>query len=111
MTDAWDGRPQNPEQDGWHWVCLSGGDYPIAACWGDGEWAGPYDNGQYIYLGPCLTPADRDRLIRLAHIAIENAYKQGCAEAGGHSELAAEFAALVEQFKKAARAALGDNRA
>ena len=53
---------------------------------------------------------ERDRLIRLAHIAIENAYRQGHAEAGGHSEIAAESMPFVEQFKKAARAALGEGR-
>jgi hypothetical protein len=103
---AWDGRPQNPERDGWHWVSLLGSDTPIAACWGDDEWAGPYDNGRYLYLGPCLTPTEIERLIRLACVAIENAYKQGCAEAEGYTELAAEFSAFVEQFKKAARVTL-----
>jgi cell fate (sporulation/competence/biofilm development) regulator YmcA (YheA/YmcA/DUF963 family) len=54
--------------------------------------------------------AERDRLIHLAHIAIEYAYKQGHAEAKGHIEVAAECAPLVEQFKKTARAALGENQ-
>jgi len=53
---------------------------------------------------------ERDRLIHLAHIAIEYAYKQGHAEAKGHIEVAAECAPLVEQFKKTARAALGEDQ-
>jgi len=53
--------------------------------------------------------AERDRLIRLAHIAIEYACKQGHAESKGHSEIAAESASFVEQFKRAARATLGED--
>lgn len=31
-TPAWDGRPEKPERDGWHWVKPDGGD-PFPAEW------------------------------------------------------------------------------
>lgn len=67
MSDAWDGRPQNPERDGWHWVRWA--EYEpgteFTAFWSSGEWsddwahlAGNRHARRYIYLGPCLTPAE-----------------------------------------------------
>lgn len=67
MTDAWDGRPANPERDGWHWLhhaedlrpCPTPWDADHAA-WCSGGMHSPrgvVDLG-YRYLGPCLTPAE-----------------------------------------------------
>lgn len=67
MTDAWDGRPANPERDGWHWLhhaedlrpCPTPWDADHAA-WCSGGMHSPrgvVDLG-YCYLGPCLTPAE-----------------------------------------------------
>lgn len=71
MTDAWDGRPENPERDGWHWVAWAGNApdptfwTPHAperrgACWHwDDEWMGPgWVAANAEYVGPCLTPAE-----------------------------------------------------
>lgn len=67
MTDAWDGRPQNPERDGWHWLRRVGESTRDAPwLWQESLWChGPdafnpddmIDMGWH-YLGPCLTPAE-----------------------------------------------------
>ncbi len=77
MTDAWDGRPQNPERDGWHWLMRADG-FVAPYRWtarASGFWLYPPDwelmpedkaIARQTYLGPCLTPAEaeaeRDRL-------------------------------------------------
>lgn len=73
MTDAWDGRPQNPERDGWHFYEDRDGD-DFAAWWNAEkqqhlivemflEGSQAFSPSQAIvlrwrYLGPCLTPAE-----------------------------------------------------
>lgn len=77
MTE-WDGRPQNPERDGWHWV----GTGELTACpleWQpsdegrDGRWADNAGNhwsrhqvAAWGYLGPCLTPAEVEARVAAA---------------------------------------------
>lgn len=60
MTDTWDGRPENPERDGTHWIIGRTG-IAFAAEWdattGDWAWVGGDERG-WIYAGPCLTPAE-----------------------------------------------------
>lgn len=61
-VEQWDGRPQNPERDGWHWLrnglgCLE------ALRWGGSAWGcyagAPQPNPtSYTYLNPCLTPSE-----------------------------------------------------
>lgn len=68
MSDAWDGRPQQPERDGWHWVSYLDPDIPpqgiFWSCehgkWeGVREWLAPSTLAHsHHYLGPCLTPAE-----------------------------------------------------
>ena len=69
MADAWDGRPQNPERDGWHWVMVAHGiGHPFPMMWGaDGAMWDAGDAGwvlaedlasRWRYLGPCLTPQE-----------------------------------------------------
>ena len=63
---AWDGRPKNPEQDGWHWFRSETHD--CVGWWSarHNGWAlttGERINGQtmaacYLYLAPCHTPAE-----------------------------------------------------
>lgn len=65
-SDQWDGLPENPEMDGWHWLQDSR-DFPIPARW-VAELHGWADSGihspqgiielGFHYLGPCITPAD-----------------------------------------------------
>jgi len=77
MTDAaatpWDGRPENPEEDGWHWLEYEAGGRIVLewhATW-NGELKGWWEGSvltdtpkSYVthrclrYLGPCLTPAE-----------------------------------------------------
>ena len=82
MTDtnpgAWDGRPQDPDRDGWHWVQPTGGEpFPaewrtagecVRGRWGEGWVVGPdeYDPAQCAYLGPCHTPAELAALVEAA---------------------------------------------
>ncbi len=68
MTDAWDGRPEHPERDGWHWVAsTTGGDAPMGFYWSAPRelWLiNRYGNAAHLnhkawrYIGPCLTPAE-----------------------------------------------------
>ena len=65
MTETWDGRPENPERDGWHWIMTTGGKthacFWYANLWttpvGDGALS-PEDVSNWRYLGPVLTPAE-----------------------------------------------------
>lgn len=77
-TKPWDGRPENPERDGWHWLLGNGGKGPIveAACWcarrcvwfiqGNDD---PMRADQMLtrgwlsYLGPCLLPTQHAALL------------------------------------------------
>lgn len=69
----WDGVPQNPEKEGWHWLRHRSGGAPEPWLWsdsdfgeGDFQWSeeggdGDPDTiaGWFEYLGPCLTPDER----------------------------------------------------
>lgn len=69
----WDGVPENPEKDGWHWLCyLHAPEITFAKAWrsrsaSHGLWAdtsGHKEAGpslvclNYRYLGPCFTPSE-----------------------------------------------------
>lgn len=86
----WDGRPQNPERRGWHWLGFKGQHEkdrePWAWLWSDEDGApGEFqwmtdDDGdpermarQFTYIAPCHTPAEVD-----AEVQAERA---GCREA------------------------------
>ena len=76
----WDGRPENPERDGWHWIEWGGGTgrFETVRWLPDGV---PYDTGCYLlggsnslrtasyacdrwrYLGPCLLPSEHAALL------------------------------------------------
>jgi hypothetical protein len=65
MSDAWNGRPQNPERDGWHWVEFPGVwtqcHWWIAKYqeWSQGVLGGfVLGHPRIRYLGPCATPAE-----------------------------------------------------
>lgn len=86
MSEAWDGRPLNPERDGWHWLGGPVGSQSIHYWMGDIQrwetasgscWTPEYFAARSSYLGPCLTPdqvaaavqAERDFTLRclMAH--------------------------------------------
>jgi hypothetical protein len=84
MTDAWDGRPPNPEQSEWYWLDLDAPnhDTPIAALWGNGAWLLPSPEGitprgltlalsrrgrSARCLGRCLTPPEVAGRVEAAH--------------------------------------------
>lgn len=67
---GWDGRPENPERDGWHWLAYLGRD-PVPAFWrqADARWVNPPTWGgcyradhiageAFSYHGPAYTRAD-----------------------------------------------------
>jgi hypothetical protein len=75
-TKPWDGRPENPERDGWHWVETAGGDalpyeWRTAGECERGRWPARWifdieaeiDPRTCRYLGPCLLPADHAALL------------------------------------------------
>jgi hypothetical protein len=71
-TKPWDGRPQNPERDGWHWV-QNGNGIPSCQRWHSERWTVGSDPGwtasqvaalqRVRYLGPCLLPSDHAALL------------------------------------------------
>ena len=74
-TTPWDGRPPNPERDGWHWLvpainpALPPGAYrwhapPRADVVGQWDAGYPQDvvRRGYAYAGPCVMPEDAARL-------------------------------------------------
>lgn len=76
MSKQWDGRPENPERDGWHFlrhIHQPADDLPLVRLWeADGtEWP-DYDYdlagvaARYRYLGPCLTPAEVEARVAAA---------------------------------------------
>lgn len=67
MTAApeWDGRPEDPEQDGWHWLQGSPPAVPVWWCAGAGAWicgpVGIQPAGMvpgFTYRGPCRPPPE-----------------------------------------------------
>lgn len=99
MTDAWDGRPQNPERDGAHviydrhlrhetavlWSCATQQYHDMASMVtpvGAAKW--------WEYRGPCLTPAE----IAAREVA---AYQRGQREALERLAVRLQDRALVEQ--------------
>lgn len=74
----WDGRPQNPERDGWHWVQHLHVGAPAAWHWFRGRWesllTADEAAGGFRYLGPCLTPDQvSDRLVAARRDALAEA--------------------------------------
>lgn len=65
MSDAWDGRPQNPDLVMYHWLVTDTGQIH-ALRWAANEWdfgvqtISPRGmaSSSWRYLGPCLTPAE-----------------------------------------------------
>ena len=74
MTNTWDGRPQNPERDGWHWVGSTEAEKPVVLIWyaPTQNWVlgaiglPPSSLAGAKYLGPCLTPAEVEARVAAA---------------------------------------------
>lgn len=75
MTEQWDGRPQNPERDGPHWIIGWNGKLFVAEWDATGEdwfWAGGDESAVGVvaagwgYAGPCLTPAEVEARVAAA---------------------------------------------
>ncbi len=67
MSETWDGRPESPERDGWHWLHHPEDLRPMVTPWNaelQGWPSGALHSPQGVvdlgfrYLGPCLTPAE-----------------------------------------------------
>lgn len=64
MSEQWNGVPQNPERDGWHWLLRLAGEKPGVWFWdADAQgWRPALLAEDFVkhltYLGPCLTPAE-----------------------------------------------------
>lgn len=82
MTDAWDGRPENPERDGWHWLQDANGDlwcwrwYPSHQWfWAGNRTVRPREaTTEYRYLGPCITPDE----VAAREAAAAEAMREAC---------------------------------
>lgn len=83
---AWDGRPENPEKDGWHWLQSRLG-VKVPRLWvaEDGAWrlhgqdyAAKNAKGNQRYLGPCLTPSEHHQRTLAATAAAWLAAREAC---------------------------------
>jgi len=87
MTEAWDGYPENPERDGWHWLrsTITGAFYLDKWRGDEANWlSGPALNYMHLnaeYLGPCLTPAEVEALVDKA---VDEAVHNAMLEASTH---------------------------
>lgn len=66
----WNGLPEHPERNGWHWLKRPDCDYPTAAEWisdpndkdpwglGSEWWTVEMTRTNCVYLGPCLLPSE-----------------------------------------------------
>ena len=78
MASDWNGLPENPERDGWHWISTLPQLPPSPWRWsvadGVGDWFAPGSRwcsplgavACHTYLGPCLTPADHAAVVEAA---------------------------------------------
>jgi hypothetical protein len=88
MTDTWDGYPENREPFSIHWLQFTApeGTILVPAVWVRNEWAIPgkehkwtpkemaEKNGEFNYVGPCLTPAEvYDLVTEAVDEAVHNA--------------------------------------
>lgn len=126
MTDVWDGRPQNPERDGWHWLRGRPNGEPEPLFWfdetdGDGDgfgWQLSYGVGTpervsriFDYLGPCPQPdevaarvaeARREALEEAAQTALRLEVPEDAGPIGGHARVMAsvQIAATIRALKE-----------
>lgn len=98
MTDAWDGRPQNPERDGWHWLesprkfvrpCLWN---PVSKTWLERGSVEDMRRAGWRYIAPCPAPDALARLLAEAEARGREAEREACA-------LIAEGAPYVGQYR------------
>lgn len=83
MSDAWDGRPERPEVDGWHWLHHKS-DSPRPFHWDGDQWQfpshsyGPRDVAAwgYTYLGPVPDAA----AVQAERAAAAEAMRETCAK-------------------------------
>jgi hypothetical protein len=99
MSEQWDGRPQNPERDGWHLIRTDDGveyvvRWSVARGWLDGELV--IYAAESIYGGPLLLPAEvaaqveaarRDEREACAAVADEWAQAGRINAMGSHEEI------------------------
>ena len=100
MADAWDGRPQNPERGGWHWVWMpdcAGHRPAVPIWWTNCSWEHPlvecghplFDGlmdpadapADWRYLGPCLAPDE----VAAREAAAAEAMREACAKICDHN--------------------------
>jgi len=77
-SDPWNGLPENPERDGWHWLrSRIGGNVRVDQWLKEGLWMHCSINStvrlSYEYLGPCLTPADLAARVEAERVACAKA--------------------------------------
>ena len=117
MTNTWDGRPQNPERDGWHWVGSTEAEKPVVLIWyaPTQNWVlgaiglPPSSLAGANYLGPCLTPAEvearvaaarREALEEAAKIALRLEVSEDAGPVDGHARVMAsvQIAAAIRSL-------------
>lgn len=109
MTDAWDGRPERPERDGWHWLQAKSGDEPECGYWCAEQWRigtwmqSPWVASKWRYLGPCLTPDE----VTAREVAAAEAMRE---QASKHCAGVAAFLSSPDEICVAMACAVGVGR-
>lgn len=115
MTEQWDGRPQNPERDGWHWLMQDTLLYPArwdaaASAWHRSRFLTPAEIARLNdYCGPCLTPAEIEARVAAARregieaalplLAASDEVLSGLARGECEQFMYAKFAPVVGAFR------------
>jgi hypothetical protein len=97
MSDTWDGRPQHPDRDGWHWTQEGSSICPeqwraskqVWRTFDQREFISPEKVQHWHYLGPCLTPTE-------VAAQVAAAYKRGQEDMRERAAVAARFVPIPE---------------
>ena len=105
MTDAWNGVPENPERDGWHWLRDHEASFCTPVEWRHpGGWVAnnipmlPHEVQTFVidcceYLGPCLTPAEVQAREAAVYRAGQEDMRERAADCGREIEISDDCSA------------------
>lgn len=80
-TPAWDGRPERPDEDGWHWLARDKAPHPYRWIAGEARWTLAGSVAEFRYLGPCAPPGEFRRGWEAGRAAAAASIGCGCVQA------------------------------
>jgi len=124
MASDWNGLPENPERDGWHWLrtpdgCLAPYEWRVAGECERGSWPSywvreapdEWAARDCLYVAPCLNPADLAARVEAERVACERAACDASDPAGIKNDYEAQIAADARELVMDAIRALGSTPA